>query len=418
MKKIIFHLFCCLFLSTFAYNVSAQTIEPVTIPSASGYIRSIEFANENVGYAVASFGVVLKTEDAGKTWTALTEDTSVDDEYVTSVHILDANNIYLGQRGGSVKYSNDGGETWTTTASFTGNSLLDVCFTTKTDGYAVQDYGIVHRTVDGGLNWETMSLSTIDGVYSMLYPSAILFTDVNTGYIFGAGLTIGDGGAILKTTDAGDSWQVITPVNDSQSMNSASFPSANVGYGAGAYGKMIKTTDAGATWEILNTESNITFWDVEFVNNDEGFAAAKIYTVNNLLRTIDGGATWQTIDFGTFNVQSVGVVNKDLAYIGGYTESANGNVAAIMVYKSGEETGIINHAELNLSVYPNPATDILHVQGENIQKVAIYNSLGQMVKEGMADSQINVSALSGGIYYLVITTNDNRRAVEKIVIEK
>lgn len=71
-----------------------------------------------------------------------------------------------------------------------------------------------------------------------------------------------------------------------------------------------------------------------------------------------------------------------------------------------------------LRVYPNPATDILNVQGENIKDVIMYNSLGQAVKVGMMNNQINVSTLSNGIYYLVITTNDSKRAVEKIVINK
>lgn len=73
---------------------------------------------------------------------------------------------------------------------------------------------------------------------------------------------------------------------------------------------------------------------------------------------------------------------------------------------------------VGLRVYPNPVTDILNVQGENIKNVVMYNSLGQAVKVGMENNQINVSSLNGGIYYLVIMTNDFRRSVEKIVIAK
>lgn len=71
-----------------------------------------------------------------------------------------------------------------------------------------------------------------------------------------------------------------------------------------------------------------------------------------------------------------------------------------------------------LRVYPNPATEVLNVQAENIKDVVMYNSLGQAVKVGMVNNQINVSTLSNGVYYLVVVSNDSKRSVEKIVIAK
>ncbi len=71
-----------------------------------------------------------------------------------------------------------------------------------------------------------------------------------------------------------------------------------------------------------------------------------------------------------------------------------------------------------LRVYPNPATEILNVEGNNIKDIVLYNSLGQTVKVGAINGQINVSNLSNGVYYLVVVSNDGKRAVEKIVIAK
>ena len=67
---------------------------------------------------------------------------------------------------------------------------------------------------------------------------------------------------------------------------------------------------------------------------------------------------------------------------------------------------------VSLQVYPNPATDRLHVVCRDAachvstvaEEYVMYNSMGQIVLQGkLQDSTINVQSLPNGMYYLKIS---------------
>lgn len=68
-------------------------------------------------------------------------------------------------------------------------------------------------------------------------------------------------------------------------------------------------------------------------------------------------------------------------------------------------------------VYPNPAKDIINVEGD-VANIVMYNSVGQAVRTNLNDGQIDVSSLENGIYYLVIKGSDRTQRVEKVIIAK
>jgi len=60
-------------------------------------------------------------------------------------------------------------------------------------------------------------------------------------------------------------------------------------------------------------------------------------------------------------------------------------------------------ASNDISIYPNPVSDILHVLGETDGRYHVKNILGQQLLTGIADSQrMDVSSLSSGKYILTI----------------
>jgi len=72
----------------------------------------------------------------------------------------------------------------------------------------------------------------------------------------------------------------------------------------------------------------------------------------------------------------------------------------------------------SFNIYPNPATDVLHISLENnliLGKVIIYNNLGQIVKETSEES-FDTSTLASGIYYVEIHTNEGK-ATKKVVVK-
>jgi hypothetical protein len=65
-----------------------------------------------------------------------------------------------------------------------------------------------------------------------------------------------------------------------------------------------------------------------------------------------------------------------------------------------DATGIDNLNNTVFTIYPNPATDILTVNGEGLAEV--YNTLGQMVisENVNGNAQLNVSNLESGVYFV------------------
>ncbi|WP_100075037.1 GEVED domain-containing protein [Chryseobacterium camelliae] len=70
---------------------------------------------------------------------------------------------------------------------------------------------------------------------------------------------------------------------------------------------------------------------------------------------------------------------------------------------SASETGIVNHA----SIYPNPASDIIHVSGISGHEFEIYNAAGQKISTGkISDQKIDVRHLVKGIYFIQVKHYD------------
>ncbi len=78
--------------------------------------------------------------------------------------------------------------------------------------------------------------------------------------------------------------------------------------------------------------------------------------------------------------------------------------------------GVDENADVMISVYPNPAHDIIHVEtchGASLQHVDIYNISGQMILSS-TESRIDISALPEGVYFITVLT-ENQKFVEKFI---
>ncbi len=72
----------------------------------------------------------------------------------------------------------------------------------------------------------------------------------------------------------------------------------------------------------------------------------------------------------------------------------------------------------NFSIYPNPTSDILNITLENnltLEKVNIYNTLGQIIKSEKSKT-IEVTSLAKGNYFVEVITNQGK-ATKTIIIE-
>ena len=80
--------------------------------------------------------------------------------------------------------------------------------------------------------------------------------------------------------------------------------------------------------------------------------------------------------------------------------------------------GIEENENVAISIYPNPAHDIIFVGANNdlpVQNIQLYNIAGQLVMTSN-ELEINVSELPEGVYFVTVFT-ENQKFIERIVIQ-
>ncbi len=72
------------------------------------------------------------------------------------------------------------------------------------------------------------------------------------------------------------------------------------------------------------------------------------------------------------------------------------------------------------SIYPNPATSVVTLQGENLNSLAIYNVAGQLLRVVKLDNMVNTIDMNveAGVYFFSVYDNNGRNSVQRVVITK
>jgi hypothetical protein len=76
-----------------------------------------------------------------------------------------------------------------------------------------------------------------------------------------------------------------------------------------------------------------------------------------------------------------------------------------------------NVNNLNISIYPNPANNKLYIESNNVQQAnySITNMFGQQIAEGKLITEIDITSLINGVYFLKITTASNATKTVKFI---
>ena len=93
-------------------------------------------------------------------------------------------------------------------------------------------------------------------------------------------------------------------------------------------------------------------------------------------------------------------------------ESSAGQITYSILFWS----DLLNVAEISneVKLYPNPAKDIIKIEGIEVAEVEVYNALGQRVKMVQSTNEIDLSGLVEGIYMLRITDAEGKVYTNKI----
>lgn len=101
------------------------------------------------------------------------------------------------------------------------------------------------------------------------------------------------------------------------------------------------------------------------------------------------------------------------AYLQCYFEDDN------LVWTDGECWDDVEEAAVeSVSLYPNPANDIVRVEGATATEVKIYNSLGQLVKTVENTNEINLAGLPQGVYLLRIADAEGRNHTARVAVKE
>jgi len=180
--------------------------------------------------------------------------------------------------------------------------------------------------------------------------------------------------------------------------------------------KMGTPRGIGSTWKETQVNANIP----SFPYLMQGYTNKKVLLSHNLNETVNftleidfmaegsfvkaftipvkAGET-VTFNFPTgFNAQWVRTVtDKDCVATATFYYNINAD----------DTNGIRQITDNELLVFPNPATDVLNIQGlKKPSKVLIYNISGNIVRSEMVKSQLNISDLTQGLYFIKL---DNRK---------
>lgn len=206
---------------------------------------------------------------------------------------------------GSVLRSSDAGDTWSQRRTPTSATLFGVSFADASHGWAVGNDGVVLHSRDGGLSWEHQTVSVPDETGGTRPLDAALFGVAAVSPT--EAWAVGDFGTLLHTED-GEQWQqvVIDPAVFSDDnvperiLNEVTFSDAQHGWITGEFGTLLRTTDGGRTWlgqrEIAGAIPDIYLFDLA-ADADGTALAGGVGGV--LITSRDGGATWSALEAPT-----------------------------------------------------------------------------------------------------------------------
>lgn len=368
MKPILFFIICILCIP----HLHAQDWVPKNTNTTDNIV-DIYFKDQTIGFFLTNTGKIYKTIDSGENWDFFYQDSDMQlmtfDNESSIVCTNDSVFCYL------YKFPQ--------TTIILKSSILSPTFSKDTIAGMITDPQFWHNEI-----WSVQKVNEKIGLGGLEYYN-----------IYGDYISASTATKVFYSNDFGETWTMhkfTTSPLSSQPYQSfydgESYPVAIVHYPVRLY----STTD-GNTWNSNNIGalSYFCFLNKNIVYTFSPYLNYLIYS-NNTFSSI--GSTYMF----PYNILGVYFKETDLGFVLG----KNG-----MLYKTTNGGGLLGVKpdavpKNSIKVYPNPATNILHIDTPNdmiIEELSIINSKGHIVKKYKKHStDIDLSFLSAGVYYLHI----------------
>lgn len=361
-------------------------------------IMDISFENERYGCAIIKNGNCITTSDSGKTW-ALAY-TNSGNTTLTSV-LTFTYAWYVTTQNGTYLKSTNKGSSWTQITFNNNDGINDLVFTTNNNALAAGNNGKLLKY--NGTAWITQNT----GSNSIL--NKIASNNNNK-------IVVGNDATILKLQN--NIWTPITsPVN--VNLNSICLKDSLTGYIVGDYGFVLKTIDAGLTWNVILAGADVNFSDI-ISHKDTLWAIANegvIYT------SINNGNTWNRFSIGVADDLNSIVYQFNKGYIVGKNGLLRTFNKPEFVYTPNSISEKKEHIIINC--FPNPTSNKLNIyfdnQSFNTMSIKIIDIHGKIQFENKinninADGKyaVDVSSIPDGIYFATVITDQKSETIKFI----
>ena len=166
-----------------------------------------------------------------------------------------------------------------------------IAFSDLLNGYGVGYDGRIIKSNDAGLNWGWPAIPINRDFNKIIYAGR------GTYFVAGGNKTNDSIQTILKSTDYGNTWNVIFDTLGPW-LKSIYFIDTLKGFAVGDNGVILSTTNGGNTWTSVTAPILRDFNAIAFINADTGYITGGTPSGlcrRTILRTVNGGANWSVL---------------------------------------------------------------------------------------------------------------------------
>jgi len=288
---------------------------PTNAPVASSRTDDIWFIDPQVGWAVNSNGQILKTCDGGDSWTEQLHDQEV---YLRCLGFASPTRGWAGALtlGKALFETRDGGSAWTPVANLPTLAPSAVCGMSVVDKSVVYVSGTnfpnrpprMAKTTDDGGTWTAWDMTPWASILIDTF-----FTSPARGWVVGGKTDeprptrANVKPVVLFTEDSGRTWvNRVANIQDQLPQGEwgwkIQFLNERIGFVSlenFSQGAILKTTDGGQTWDRLpvnDSQKNSNLEGVGFVDENHGWVGGwgdVEFARRSSSETSDGGRTWR-----------------------------------------------------------------------------------------------------------------------------
>jgi photosystem II stability/assembly factor-like uncharacterized protein len=240
-------------------------------------LNGLDLAGPTTAYAVGT-GSVLRSTDAGSTWSARPVPAALRTTRFTSIRCADPQLCLItAEPGDRLVRTANGGTSFTSLPS-PASGTLAIAFTSPGRAAATGAGGSSAVSSDAGVTW-----SRVDGSL----PGT--FTELR-GDSASRAFAIGRGGALARTLDGGRSWLTV-PAPTTGDVVDVSFAGELTGFLLDDEGVLYRTDDGGNGWQAVFADEVAGFQAVAALDADR----VVLVGARGIRRSVDGGHTFSPV---------------------------------------------------------------------------------------------------------------------------